>query len=192
VSPSVEGRSGYRNRVCPDEENDCGSLALSQGFSGNTVDDYVVTVQGDEDVRPEGTHTGDGTKDSEKCAAKVRESPVASNETVIGKYGEVQHQHKEIQGGQVQHQEIRRSPKFLAFEIQIDNSTVSCERSDAHEDIDNPQDIVPHGVDWGVVCPVGVNQMLDLVGDRVHDGGSRGVAKGCHGFRSSDASENLE
>ncbi|MPC33973.1 hypothetical protein E2C01_027342 [Portunus trituberculatus] len=103
------------------------------------------------------------TEGSVDGAVASAEHPHATGEAVVAEEWEVGGQHDQIGESKVHYQHT-----YLGIEIKVDNHAIAEDGDGTQEEIDNPKEVVPHGVDWGVVVPVLVDQRLQVIGHEVH------------------------
>jgi len=161
-APSEERCKGGDNGINPDEGNHGHGLGEAKGCARDSVDDDVVTVVGDEDQRPDGSETSHKSTESINFTSESREHPDSTTERVVCEDWEVAQQHVQVKNSKVGNQQVGGSPQLLDFEVKIDYHAVTQEGGDPEEAVDHSEEIVPHGVHWGVVVPVRVDHVFDL------------------------------
>lgn len=67
---------------------------------------------------------------------------------------------------------------YLALLEKVDDHAIADDGDDAEEKVNTTKEVVPHGVDWGMVVPVLVNIRLDLGSHEVNNANTFGIPVG--------------
>jgi len=118
-APAEERWQRSKNAVKPDEDHHGSGFTEGEGLAGNSVDDDIVAVVGDEDQGPDGSESSHESTESVNTAVEGREHPHSTAETVVGEDWEVGDHHLEVEESKVGDQKIRRSLQLLHFHVQV-------------------------------------------------------------------------
>lgn len=69
---------------------------------------------------------------------------------------------------------------YLGVHVEVDDHAIADDGEEAHEDVDDTKEVVPHRVDGGEGVPVLEDHVLDLIWHEVHHGHALGVPHAGH------------
>lgn len=65
---------------------------------------------------------------------------------------------------------------YLGIHVEVDDHAIAHDGEEPKEDVDDPKQVVPHGVDGGEGVPVLKDHVFDLIWHKVHHRHALGVA----------------
>jgi len=164
--PSEERRKAPSKGSNPGTSNSGHSTAVGQGSASYTLNNDIVTVEGDPDHGPDGDTTVERSEESIDLTEESTESPglpIARDDH----WREHAEHHEEVREGQVDNEQVSWGTKRLGVHEHPDNDEVANNGHASHDDHPETNKAIPERIHWGVLVPMGINHMEEFFGHSV-------------------------